>query len=398
MGFKAINLKDQMTKIERVKATVNFLETDRVCLFDLLHNPGMIKYFANTKLKLKINKEDNLKIVGKAISNSLDLVRHFLIPDVSRTEKRKDGFVIRFQEWTSWIEQRPFLNVRELKDWVKRNICEVNNWKPGEQWTYIGKGTVDRGANEKIYNYKERFLKRKEVLGDTVLFHDESPVGLDTAMDLAGIELFTYLYFEEPDLVSDWLEVLNLHEVKRVRYEMQFASELSPVALPYCDLAYKNGLIFSPDFLRKEFFPRLKRLCDVWHEFGIKCIFHSDGNYMEVMDDFVKAGVDGINPIEPLSGWDLVDVRSKYPNLVLMGNIDASQLLPFGSRNDVKKAVKKAIDDIYPTGGLIIASSTELHPSVKAENGIIMNLFAKEYSRVSPFKPREIDEIKIDIK
>lgn len=280
---------------------------------------------------------------------------------------------------------------------MKRNIEEINDWKPGEQWTYIGKGTVDRGADGKQYNYMDRFIERKKVLGDTVLFHDESPVGLDTAMDLAGLKLFSELCFDESDLVSEWLEALNLHEVKRVKYEMQFSAELSPVALPYCDLAYKNGLIFSPEFLRKEFFPRLKRLCDAWHEFDIKCIFHSDGNYMEVLEDFVEAGVDGINPIEPLAGWDLIDVRKKYKKLILMGNIDSSQLLPYGTINEVKKAVKKAIDNIYPTGGLILASSTELHPAVKAENAILMNLFSKEYSRIKPFRPREFQEIQIDL-
>ena len=81
MNIKSINSKVQMSKRERVKATINFQETDRVCLFDLLHNPGVIEFFSQEKLKSAEKKAENLRIVGKAINNSLDLVRHFLIPD-----------------------------------------------------------------------------------------------------------------------------------------------------------------------------------------------------------------------------------------------------------------------------------------------------------------------------
>jgi len=214
-------------------------------------------------------------------------------------------------------------------------------------------------------------------------------------MDIAGLQSFIELYDLEPELTSEWLEALCEHEVKRIRDTAD--PILSPVALPYCDLAYKGGLIFSPQFLRKEFFPRLKRICDAWHEYGIKCIFHSDGNFLQVMDDFLACGIDAIQSIEPLAGWDLIDVRTRYPKLALVGNIDSSQLLPFGSVEDVKKAVKKAIDDIYPSGGYILASSSEILPETKGENGIVMNLFAKEYSRVKPFRPRDIDEIDVRV-
>jgi len=36
--------RDQMTKRERVEATLNFEETDRVCTCDILRNIGAIEY------------------------------------------------------------------------------------------------------------------------------------------------------------------------------------------------------------------------------------------------------------------------------------------------------------------------------------------------------------------
>ena len=372
-------MKDKLSKRERVELTLNLQEADRVPVFDLMHNPGTIEHYAGEKLTYN----NAPRVVGKAIQNSLDLTRNVAFPDKPRIEVKEDGFVYRYEEWTVWLVKRPFSTVKELAEYVKKNIEEIRRSNSEDQWSFMGKqrGIVGRGALAK--GYKESFLEKQKLIGDTVLFHDESPVGLDTAMDRAGIELFNYLYADDPELVSQWLEALNEHEIRRVHRVADY--KLSPVALPYADIAYKGGLLFFPEFLRKEFFPRLKKLVDAWHEHGIKCIFHSDGDYWEVLDDFVKAGVDGINPVEPNSTtihrfkWNLKEIKKKYPNLILMGNIDCSHLLPYGTKEEVERAVKQAIDDAAPGGGYILGSSSELHPACKPENCITMIETAKRY-------------------
>jgi len=109
-----------------------------------------------------------------------------------------------------------------------------------------------------------------------VIFPNESPVGLDTVHVRAGLDLLAYAYAENPGLVSDWLEALNWAEIQRVHETADPA--LSPVALVYSDIAGTAELMFSPKFLRKEFFPRLAKLVAAWHEHGVKVIYHSDGN------------------------------------------------------------------------------------------------------------------------
>jgi hypothetical protein len=50
----------------------------------------------------------------------------------------------------------------------------------------------------------------------------------------------------------------------------------------------------------------------------------------------------------------------------MAGGIDVSQLLPFGSPQDIKDAVKQAID--AAKGRIMIGSSTELNNDVPLEN------------------------------
>jgi uroporphyrinogen-III decarboxylase len=66
------------------------------------------------------------------------------------------------------------------------------------------------------------------------------------------------------------------------------------------------------------------------------------------------------------------DIRKAYPDWILMGGIDASQLLPFGSAEDVRAAVRKTIDEAGAQGRLWLGSSTEIHPAVKLENVLAM--------------------------
>jgi len=314
----------------------------------------------------------------------LDLTRSVYAPRKSMTFKNELGFTIRQEAWTSWVEKRPFSNLKEASEFVKKLIELIKKSDRLSQWNYFGKAGYDK-------NSPEDFKNIKKLVGDTVVFLSEA-VMLTTLYSMLGFDNFSFLYVENPNLISECLEELTNHEIERIKLIAD--PGLSPLALPADDIAYKNGLIFFPVFLKKEFFPRYKKIVKTYHDHGIKCIFHSDGNFIQVMDDLLDAGVDGVNPIEPLAGWDLIDVRIKYPKLVLMGNIDVSQLLSFGTQEEVKRAVKKAIDDIYPTGGLLLASSTELGPYLNPENVVIMNLFAKEYSRTKPFKPRDINEIK----
>ncbi|MEN6535592.1 MAG: uroporphyrinogen decarboxylase family protein, partial [Bryobacteraceae bacterium] len=270
--------------------------------------------------------------------------------------------------WTTWLMERPFHDVQGLLDYIPRNIDELHNRQPGEMWSFAGKANVWGDATK---SPREQFLDLQERVGEnTVLFPNESPVGLDTAYLRAGMELFSYAYAENAQLVSDWLEALNWAEIQRVHETAD--PELSPVALVYADQADKNQTLFSPGFLRREFFPRLRKLVDAWHSHGIKVVFHSDGNLWSVLKDFEASGIDGINPLEPLSHMYAGDVRKSYPDWILMGGIDASQLLPLGSEEEVRQSVRKTIDDAGARGGLWLGSSTEIHPAIPLGNVLAM--------------------------
>jgi len=356
--------KDRMTARQRIECSLRGERPDRVPVFDLMHHIPLIEYVTGEKVTL----QNGLDLLCRTIGAHLDITRGIAPPVEEKIIRYDDGFVWKQEWWTAWLIDRPFNDVRGLLDYIPRNIEEIHNRKFGDMFTWAGKSNV-WGASSK--SPREQFLELQEKVGEnTVIFPNESPVGLDTIHVRAGLDLISYAYAENPELISEWLEVLNWAEIQRVHETADPA--LSPVALVFADMAGTDQLMFSPKFLRKEFFPRLAKLVAAWHQHDVKVIFHSDGNLRAVLDDFKQAGIDGINPLEPLSNMYAGDVHKAYPDWVLMGGIDVSQLLPMGSEEEVRAAVRKTIDEAADNGRLWIGSTTEIHPGAKLENVLAM--------------------------
>lgn len=260
-----------MTKRERVLRTINFQETDRIPVYDLIDNNNIREYYGGGK----INEGNAWEFEYAAVRNALDMTRGLMISNFypGRTTVDEDGFIWYHDKDTSWIEKRPFDDVEGLRKWVEKDIEKRNKWNPDRNY---------------VEEYRKTIMDHMKGIGDDTIIVVESDVGFEFARHRAGIELFSYFMVEYPELLSDWLEALNQAEIKRAKAIAD--PELVPVMLTYSDIAFKTGPIFSPEFMRKEFFPRLKRLNNTYQEAGVKCLFHKD---------WVKRKLDEIDRLFP---------------------------------------------------------------------------------------------------
>ena len=365
-------MPSMMTKRERVERTMSFEETDRVPLYDVLRNDAAFEHFSGEKLPPRSEDDATVKklnrIVGKAVGGFLDMTRMFGFgPIIEKDVTDELGVVVRYApfEKTRWVVKRPFQDERGAIDFLKKWITRAQS----------DARKIANAPGEHGERYRQAFVEQQSLIGDTVHLLAEHGTGLDEIRALLGLELFSYIEADAPGLISEALEVMterNIAECHAVADQT-----LSPAVLTYGDIACKQRLIHSPDFLRREFFPRLKRLNDAWHEHGLKCLFHSDGYLMEVMDDLIKAGIDGLNPIETVAGMSLKEIREKYGNaLFFAGGIDMSQLLSNGTPDEVREACRQAIRDAYP--GYFMGSTTEADNSCKLENLLAMYEVAME--------------------
>ena len=357
--------KEQMSKKERVEATFKHQETDRVPLYDLMLSDACIEFFTGKRAE----PGDRGRTQAEAVNAMLDMARGVGISPMMSSEAYTNegftlienaGFVRRVSRYIDYgYEKKPFNDYDGARIWANNALRRKKNWKK----------TTD--LKKLAMEHKKRFKELYSWMGEnhTVCCIRQSGVGLDCFRALLGLEYFSYLTVDEPDLISEYLEISTEEELAIIHAIAD--PEISPFALTYGDIACKGTLLHSPEWLRKEFFFRLKKINAAYHEHELKCLYHSDGYLMEIMSDLIEAGIDGINPIETVAGMDVGEVYRLYKDKIfLTGGIDMSQLLSNGTPEQVKETCCKAIAEA-PTG-YFMGSTTEIDNSSKLKNVLAM--------------------------
>lgn len=135
------------------------------------------------------------------------------------------------------------------------------------------------------------------------------------------------------------------------------------------DFGTQNGLILSPEDLRRFVFKGTKRIIAQAKEYGLKVIHHSCGAISEVIPDLIEAGADVIHPIQALArGMEPQTLKGKFGGIIsFCGGVDAQNLLVCGSPEEIIRKVKE-LKEIFPTGLIISPSHEAILPDVPPQN------------------------------
>ena len=91
------------------------------------------------------------------------------------------------------------------------------------------------------------------------------------------------------------------------------------------DIAYQDGLLFSPRTFRELFLPSLSRQVEHIASTGIPVFFHSDGNYHAIIPSLIEAGFVGLHCIDKNCGMYPEALFKEYKDsLCLWGTIDVA--------------------------------------------------------------------------
>jgi len=333
---------------------------DRAPLFDLLPNDAVLRHF-NHGVPVEIGDDrSGIRAISAAVDGSRGAA---FSPSEEKTVRRSDGRETRALRWTAWNERARYSSSEEYRE-VK--IRELAGW--------------EREAAEPFDAARdEGYLSQREVKswfgGDFYYLMSAPCPNLMGIWSEVGLEPFSYYLYDCEEVIVEQLEYHTVHACRWVGglpaddpFECVFVGE---------DIAFKNGPMVRVKWLEKHYFPRLARVISSLHAKGKKVMFHSDGNLNAIMDGLVEAGIDALNPIEITAGMDLGDLHRRCPRLVFAGGIDVSHLLPFGTPQQVRDAVVKAIEDTE--GQILVGSSTEVFNIVPLENYLAMRETAMGY-------------------
>lgn len=182
-----------------------------------------------------------------------------------------------------------------------------------------------------------------------------------------GLEAFSYLSVDRPEQIG---RLMDLQTGYAVDLAMRYAArrEVDYIAI-VDDMAWKTATICAPDWMRQHWIPRLAQVVRPLKAAGKHVIFHSDGKNDVLFPDLIEIGVDGVNPLEPIAGMDLADLKRRFGrDLTLIGGVDCSHLLPFGTPQQIRDEVRRLLDIGAPGGGFIIGDSSSVAPNTPLAN------------------------------
>ncbi len=200
----------------------------------------------------------------------------------------------------------------------------------------------------------------------------------ERAWSLRGFEKFFMDMAADPGFTNELLDRVTDIQLKLIHRYLDLNIDGGYFGDDYG--AQKN-LLFSPAMWRQYIKPRLAKLFAPFRERGMPVIMHSDGQIDKILPDLVEIGLTTLNPVQPEvldHGWLEKTFSGK---LAFYGGISTQTVLPSGTPEQVREAVKHAIATLAPQRtGMLVAPSHRMMTDIPMANVQAMLDAFKEFA------------------
>ena len=192
-----------------------------------------------------------------------------------------------------------------------------------------------------------------------------------------GYEQISYALYDDPGLITQVLKISNEYYKEAARLCVEAGCMGMWISE---DLGDSTRGFFRLEQFRKFFLSPLAELAESIHSLNVPVLLHSCGHISDYLDDLAQTKIASVHPLQRTAGMDLRQVKEKYgERFCIIGNIDSSRTLPYGTPADVAAEVREAIDVAAPDGGYILASDHSLHDGIAVENIVELFRVGREY-------------------
>jgi len=221
------------------------------------------------------------------------------------------------------------------------------------------------------------FLAKNVPDGMKLLFNGPGGV-LENVMWLTGYEIFSYMLFEQPDLVRDISDKVGA----TICAVFERAAKLPNVGglVIGDDMGFKTSIMVSPKAMREYIFPWQKKAAEVAHKYNLPFIIHSCGNLEEIMDDLID-----YVKIDAKHSWEdvilpVTEAKKKYgKRIAILGGVDVDFLCRH-TEDEVKKYTRNILEKCAPGGGYALGTGNTVANYIPVKNYLAMLEAGRDFS------------------
>ena len=194
---------------------------------------------------------------------------------------------------------------------------------------------------------------------------------------LMGYERICFALYDDPSLLTEIFHMSNEYNKEAARRAVEAGGEAIWLGDDLGDSS--RGFMKLPHF-RKYYLPYLAELVEYVDNLGVPVLLHCCGRFTDYLPDLAQTKISAIHPLQRTAGMSLQTVKEQYgKRFCIIGNIDSSSTLPYGTPAEVAAEVREAIDIAAPGGGYVLASDHSLHDGISIENILEMFRVGAEY-------------------
>jgi len=136
------------------------------------------------------------------------------------------------------------------------------------------------------------------------------------------------------------------------------------------DIGTQNSIMIDVGLWETWLKPRLEKVIRAAREVnpGILIFYHSCGQINPFIEQLIEVGVDILNPVQP-ECMSFDEVHDLYgERLSFWGTLGTQELLPFGTREQVRETTLSRLNRCGEKGGIVIGPTHIVEPEVPWEN------------------------------
>ena len=212
----------------------------------------------------------------------------------------------------------------------------------------------------------------------------------ESVWGLRGFEQLMLDMAEESPVASRLFE--RFHGINVAKAEL-IAKSGADILQCGSDVATQRGPLMSPAMWRQYVFPSMRDSIRAAKKINpeLLVIYHSCGNVISMIDGFLEAGVDILDPCQP-ECMDIFELKRRYGKvLTFHGGIGVQSVLPNGTPDEVREMTRRTIDVMGEGGGYLCSSSHMLREDIPWRNVVAFVEAVREYGIPIKLRKNELN-------